>query len=137
VREVSANGPPAVPPTGGTGSISGFVYVTTGEWQPGDDPLRGLGGVTVRLLWTDSDGDMQELTTTTEEDGSFRFENLAAGTYTLAEDLDELADTRGIGDADDYAGDAGGDVSDDEIQNIQLSAGVSATGYTFTEHYRE
>ena len=69
-------------------SISGLVYVdanNSGVYTAGE---TGIGGVTVNLTGTDTNGNAVSLTTTTAGDGSYRFTNLTpsnASGYTITE----------------------------------------------------
>jgi hypothetical protein len=77
-----------VPPTGGTGSIAGMVFLdynaNAGPDAPAEPPL---GGMTV-YLDTNNNGvlDPGETTATTGPDGHYQFTGLAAGTYTVRQD---------------------------------------------------
>jgi hypothetical protein len=118
----------------GSSSISGYVYVDANN--DGSYTLlsgghhAGLGGVTIRLRRTDVSGE-PELVRVTKSDGSFSFDGLAAGTYTLIEDQPSKF-TDGIetvGSGATTAGTAGSDT----ITGIVLSDGDSATDYNFGE----
>ncbi len=108
-------------------SLSGFVYRDSN-----DDGIRGiseqgLAGVIVRLTGTSRNGPV-DLTTLTLADGSYRFENLAPGTYTLTE-----TQPQGFLDGKDTIGTPGGTTSNDRFSNIQLQSGVDGTENNFGE----
>ncbi|MDM4019172.1 cohesin domain-containing protein [Roseiconus lacunae] len=66
---------------GGTDSISGFVFADAngnGELDSGE----AIGGVTIVLTNTGTD---QQFETVTDADGSYSFTDLAAGSYTVAQ----------------------------------------------------
>jgi protocatechuate 3,4-dioxygenase beta subunit len=66
-------------------SVSGFVYVDkngTGNMDPGDP---GIANVRITLTGTDVNGNNVSLTTTTQADGSYIFNTLVAGNYTITE----------------------------------------------------
>ncbi|MBT8334018.1 MAG: MSCRAMM family adhesin SdrC, partial [Deltaproteobacteria bacterium] len=75
----------------GTGSIGDTVYYDAdgnGFQSPGE---RGLGGVTVTLQGDfDNDGTIEAVTTTTDANGTYLFDNLTAGAYTVYVDTTTL-----------------------------------------------
>jgi uncharacterized protein (DUF2141 family) len=96
------------------------VQAATGE--------PGIAGVTVHLTGTDSQGNPVNKTITTGTDGSYTFDNLKAGTYSVQE-----VQPKGFADGVNKAGTSGGTVTNDKIADIQFAAGATATGYTFAE----
>ena len=66
---------------------------------------------------------------TTRGDGSYRFDQLRPGTYTLTE-----VQPAGYLDARDTAGSLGGAVEDDRIVAIAVAPGDRGAGYDFGEH---
>jgi uncharacterized repeat protein (TIGR01451 family) len=112
-----------------TASLSGRVYVdadTSGGFSAGDS---GLGGATVTLTGTDTNGAAVSRTETTVADGSYRFDGLLAGTYRVNE-----TQPAGFADGADSLGSAGGvNTANDEFSGIGLGVGVQATGYDFGE----
>jgi uncharacterized repeat protein (TIGR01451 family) len=110
-------------------SIAGNVYVDGNDNGARDQGEAGIGGVTIALTGTDSQGNAVSLTTTTATSGQYIFSDLLPGTYKLTE-----AQPLAYVDGKDAAGTAGGTLADDMISNIQLGAGVTATGYNFGEH---
>jgi hypothetical protein len=118
----------------GTASLSGYVYIdTNGDGSYAISATQnhtGLGGVTIRLQRTDL-ANQAETVRITKADGSYTFEDLAAGTYTLREDqpskyIDGL-DTAGSGPT--TVGTAGSD----QIAGIVLESGQTGVDYNFGE----
>ncbi|MEZ5343696.1 MAG: SdrD B-like domain-containing protein, partial [Acidimicrobiales bacterium] len=112
------------------GSIAGTVFEdhnNDGVQDVGDD---GIAGVTVTLTGTDDLGNAVSLSTTTDVDGNYSFDDLISGTYTVNE-----AQPGSHLDGIDSAGTSAGDDAavNDEISAIVLAPGVNATGYDFAE----
>jgi len=100
------------------------VQAATGE--------PGIAGVTVRLTGTNGQGHPVSKTTTTGTDGSYRFDNLAAGTYSVEE-----VQPTGFADGQEKAGTSGGSTTtNDKITGITFAANAVATGYAFAEQPR-
>ena len=113
-----------------TGAISGTVFNDLNNDGEPDVDEAGIEGVEVTLTGTDDLGNPVSLTTTTDADGNYLFENLLSGTYTVTET--QPAD---FFDGIDDAGTAGGDDTtvNDEISAIVLGGGELATDYDFGE----
>lgn len=131
--------PPPPPPPVGTASLSGRVFIDP-DGQPDDGDEHILAGVRIVLL----DTNFNEIASTyTDSYGNYRFENLAAGTYSIYEDLDEGAQDPRLADGTNYVGtvngqengSTGGDA--DLIQQIVLAEGDAGVGYDFTERFSE
>ena len=106
-------------------SISGLVWLDfndDGEVNFGESAIEG---VTVELL--DDQGNVID-TTVTDADGVYAFTNLDAGTYTVRE-----VQPLGYNDGKDVVGTEGGVLSNDQVSNITLAAGVDAINYNFGE----
>ena len=102
------------------GSIAGSVV---------DDAGGPIAGVTIDLAGSDANGNTVTASTTTAADGSYRFDDLVGGTYTVTE-----AQPAGYGDGPESIGTAGGaNGTNDQINAIALAGGVDATGYDFAE----
>ena len=93
----------------GTGSIGDFIwYDADGDGTQNEGPASGLGGIDVTLTGDfDNDGVNETRTTTTADDGSYHFDHLLAGNYTVSVDHSDLPggmvathDLDGIGTAD-------------------------------------
>ena len=67
------------------GSFAGSVYVDTNNDGQKEAGEHGLAGVTVTLAGTNSLGQAVHVVQTTAADGSFVFQHLAAGSYTVTE----------------------------------------------------
>ncbi|MDP6047547.1 MAG: SdrD B-like domain-containing protein [Phycisphaerae bacterium] len=109
-------------------SISGSVYVDKDDdgVRDGDEP--GIKGVEVTLTGTDINGDDVNLTTHTNSNGDYSFEDLLAGTYTVTETQPTNYD-----DGKDAVGSEGGTLGNDVISEIDLIAGANAVDYDFGE----
>lgn len=110
-------------------SLGGFVYVDADNDGIKSASEVGIGGVTVTLTGTDDLGNSVRLTQTTASDGSYRFDGLRPGNYTVSETQPD-----GYLDGKEAIGSAGGSLSgNDRISNVVLSSGVQANGYNFGE----
>jgi len=106
-------------------SISGNVHADLdGDCliDPGEPMIEG---VKIELL--DTTGKVIA-TTFTDKNGNYKFDNLKPGTYGVKEYT-----PTGYYDGGQFAGSAGGVVSDDLVTDISLGSGVSATDYNFCE----
>jgi hypothetical protein len=111
---------------GTIGRIAGRVYVDLyrdGVYGPGD-----LGVATIRVIiaGVDDRGASVKLATTTAADGSFSFEGLRPGIYTLREVLPRFFRDQGT-----VAGTSGGKAHVARIGDISLAAEAIASGYNF------
>ena len=113
-----------------TGSIAGTVFEDTNNNGVQDGVEPGIENVTVELSGTDVNGNPVTASTTTGPDGTYLFEGLAGGTYTVTETQPPF-----FLDGIDTAGSEGGDDAtvNDEISSITLPDGVDATDYDFGE----
>lgn len=107
-----------------TGSLGGRVYLDADN-NGADDGEVGLEGVTLTL---ENAASSVSLTAVTGPDGTYLFEDVPAGTYTLTETQPE-----DLLDGDDVAGTFGGTVGNDVIGEIAVAGGVDGTGYDFGE----
>jgi uncharacterized delta-60 repeat protein len=117
----------------GTGvTLSGRVFDdldNDGLFELGD---VGLEGVTVNLTGTDAHGAVARLTTS-GTDGTYSFDQVFAGTYTLTAEQ-----PAGLLDGKEAAGTLGGDVDNSLDSNtiteiVVGNDGAAATGYDFAE----
>ena len=113
-----------------TGSLAGSVFEDPNNDGQFDAGETGIAGVEVTLTGTDDLGNPVLLTTTTDADGNYLFENLISGTYTVTE-----TQPAGYADGMDDAGSAGGDATtvNDEISGVVLAPGEDAVEYDFGE----
>jgi hypothetical protein len=119
------------PPVAGVTSLSGFVYADnnfSGTRDPGEG---GISGITITLTWLDAQGNAVSLSTVTGSDGSYTFTNLAAGTYTLTEQLPSFYfnGTNSVGTVNGSAD--GALVGNNAIGSIVLNAGNAGVEYDF------
>ncbi|WP_181043398.1 SdrD B-like domain-containing protein [Actinokineospora auranticolor] len=100
------------------GSITGRVV------HDGAGPNNGISGVSIALSGAATDS------TTTASDGTFIFENLAPGTYTITE-----TQPIGYGDGEDSGptGTGTGSVGNDVITGIVVASGQTRSEYEFAE----
>jgi len=111
-------------------SISGFVYYdganNNGIRESGE---VGLVGSLVALTGTDSKGQFVYMTTYSGADGSYRFDNLLPGVYTVVQVTQPL----GYLDGKDTAGSLGGVAGYETVQNVSVPAGAHGVEYNFGE----
>jgi SdrD B-like domain len=116
-----------LPPTDGV--ISGAVYVDSddnGVFGPSEEPISG---VTVTLTGTTTDGKTVTLTASTDASGTYRFVDLAPGTYTVTQTQPGAP----YEDGKDTVGTKGGTVSNDRVAGITIAAGQTASANNFGE----
>jgi SdrD B-like domain len=106
-------------------SLSGFVYFDVNE-----DGVResepGVSGTVVTLSGVDDRGANVRLTTATAGDGSYSFNNLRPGTYTITK-----TQPAGWLEGKNAIGLQGGIVGTDQFSNIQLASGQSGPNNNF------
>lgn len=106
-------------------SITGRVHADLNDNCVADPNEQALAGVTVRLL----DASENEVATTvTRTDGTYKFDNLAPGTYTLVQ-----VQPDGYFDGNAKVGSAGGNSSTNRIDQISLESGQHVFAYDFCE----
>ena len=112
-----------------TSSISGRVYLdwdNDGEVDAGES---GLTGIVITLTGTDTLGNDVNLTTTTDANGNYSFDDLAAGTYSVAETQPD-----GVRDGIETVGQGATAVASDNLfSQLVLGVGVDATDFNFAE----
>jgi len=75
-----------VPPASGI-SLSGTVFVDADHDGVMDNGETGVGGVQITLTGTDLNGNQVTLTATTAGDGTYSFQDLAPGTYSVTQSV--------------------------------------------------
>lgn len=111
------------------GSIVGAVYFDHNRNGVRDVDEPGIAGVTITLTGTDLAGAPVSRTTTTAADGSYRFDNIHAGVYAIAE-----AQPASFAQGTNAIGTAGGQiVATDIVGQINLVPGAIVDGYLFGE----
>ncbi len=110
-------------------SFTGFVYgdLNNNGSMEGNEP--GISGVLMELL--DANGNPTGVTTTTDANGQYKFDNLAPGTYGVR----QVAQPAGYFDGLDSPGNAGGTAQNpgDMITGLTVNPGQQASGYKFGE----
>ena len=113
----------------GASSLSGFVYDDSadnnGIKETGE---AGIGGVVIKLVYSDGQGHTLSLIRTTNADGSYSFKGLHAGTYKIYEYT-----PNGWIDGKDAAGSLGGTAGNDVISGITVPASANVINYNFGE----
>ena len=112
-----------------TATLAGINWVDSDSDGIIDADETLLPGTNLTLTGTDEDGNNVSLSTVSDVNGAYLFEDLQPGTYTVT----QLQPTLFI-DNDDYFGAiGGGSVSGPNALTVTLAAGDDATGYNFSE----
>lgn len=116
-------------------SLRGTVYHdrnNNGLQEAGEE---GISGVTMQLLnadgtpvYVNNNGTQMAVTTVTDANGDYAFENLFAGTYQIR----EIQPTN-FNDGIDRVGSLGGVMTNDLLREIVLQSGQHGTDYDFGE----
>lgn len=117
-------------------SLSGFVYndqnndgIKQNDTLPSGQPREpGIGGVSVTLTGTNDIGQQVQQTTTTAADGSYKFDKLRPGTYSVQEQQ-----PTGYASGKNSVGTLGGTASNDLFSNIVVNGGAVGQNYDFAE----
>ena len=109
-------------------SISGFVYVDANDNGARNAGETEVSGVTLTLSGVDASGNSVSRTTVSNASGTWTFNDLVGGSYTVVE-----AQPTSYADGRDAAGTAGGTVTNDRIAAISIGAGIDAANYLFGE----
>ena len=114
------------------GSLAGEVFLDSNSDGVRDPGEFALSGVRVALTGTDEAGNLVTRMTTTGADGSYLFDLLPAGTYTITE-----LQPAGYFDGDDTLGTVDGEPSgtagNDVFSGITLAGGATGVDYVFAE----
>ncbi len=89
--------------------------------------LAPISGVAITLAGTDDRGGSVSATATTAADGSYKFDGLRPGSYTINE-----TQPAGLLDGNDSVGNLGGTAGND-VLTVNVLAGAKGIGYNFTE----
>jgi cyclophilin family peptidyl-prolyl cis-trans isomerase/uncharacterized surface anchored protein len=123
----SAPSTPNNPPAPTRSTLSGQVFADADDDGVKDTGEAGVGGVTVTLTGTDNRGESVNKTATTNANGNYTFTGLRPGDYSV-----NGTPVTGFTDGTAIPGSAGGTASGtDEISDITLTSGETATGYLF------
>src|SRR5208283_4253662 len=110
-------------------SLSGYVYVDANNDGIKQTSELGIPSVTVSLTGTDDLNNAVSLTTTTQTDGSYGFNNLRPGTYAITE-----AQPAGYPEGKDTIGSQGGSsATQDVFSNVVLTSGTTGVNNNFGE----
>nr|WP_272494159.1 SdrD B-like domain-containing protein [Stenotrophomonas mori] len=120
------------------GGIGGFVYNDSNDDGIKQAGEGGYAGVTVVLSGTDDLGNPVNVTMTTDVDGSYQFDNLRPGTYTVTEPTQPPETLNGITTAGTIDGNSVGVATDRDtvpsaISGIVLPVGASSIDNNFGE----
>jgi hypothetical protein len=139
VRAAAPAAPPVVPPPP-TGRLSGKVVLDLDRDGVLTEAERntGIAGVTIELRVTDAAGLTRTVGfATTAADGSYAFDALAAGTYTVIQSQPpqwgDGADFVGTGGGVYFGGQTADGFSNDGFREVVLAAGQVVTDYIFAE----
>jgi hypothetical protein len=115
-----------------TGIVSGIVWADTNNNGTVDDREMAIPGVTIRLTGQDSRGQVVEITTMTATDGTYVFDELPGGTYTIIQTqppaFHDGQDVLGMSESGEH-----GQAGDDQFIGIVIQPAQQATGYNFGE----
>ncbi|MEZ6134168.1 MAG: SdrD B-like domain-containing protein [Pirellulaceae bacterium] len=119
-------------------TLSGVVYHDANNNGLMDGAEVGIGGVRITLSGTNDQGAIAPVVFVTNSDGSFHFNSLRPGVYTLTQTQPTFNAPSGRAYADGRDGDgslANGDATsvNDSISSIELSAGDAGSNYRFGE----
>ncbi len=111
------------------GSIAGFVYLDHNLDGVLQQTEGRVAGITITLTGTLTNGTaVPQRTTTTGVDGSYKFDDLQPGTYTIAQTQPSL-----LVDGKDTVGSQGGENPTNDQFRITVAEGVDGTGNNFAE----
>ena len=116
------------------GSLSGFVYIDSNNNGLRDAGEEAFDGVSISLTGTDDFGNAVSLQATTDTNGAYSFNDLAPGSYTVAE-TQPTGQRNGIPivDGKDTIGSQGGTIPANDTFAITLTEGTNGTNNNFAE----
>ena len=109
-------------------SLSGVVFVDANMDGARDASELGVPGTVIRLSGTESSGGDVQLSTLTLSDGSYRFDLMQPGSYSISE-----RQPSAMADGLDSTSVTGATVGDDLISGIALADGQNLAGNNFGE----
>lgn len=109
-------------------SLAGLVFDDRNGNHIRDAGEPGIANVTITLTGVQNNGQNVSRTVQTGADGTYRFQGLLAGTYTITQ-----TQPSGYDEGRAFAGTAGGTTNTNVITNIVLGVNVNATGYNFSD----
>jgi large repetitive protein len=117
-----------------TSAIAGRVWLDADNSGTINGAETGITGITIELTGTDAAGRPVNLSTTTDAQGNWRFDNLAPGSYTVREPAQPAGTVNGA----TVPGTRGGTATPpattpSAISGINLGVGESATANNFGE----
>ncbi len=113
-------------------TLSGFVYFDVDDDGVKDSAELPLAGVTITLTGTTVSNQTVNLSVETLDDGSYKFENLAPGNYTLVQTQPAFTI-----DGKDTAGSQGGTVTNNQIAITNMAQGTMGINNNFGERGRD
>lgn len=121
-----------------TGSISGKVYNDSNDNGIAENDEAGIANVVIELVGSDDLGNPVSLSTTTDADGNYRFDDLRPGTYTVTEPTQPAQTLNGITTAGSIGGTSvgsatGKDTVPSSISQIVLPIGGDSIHNNFGE----
>jgi len=111
--------------------LAGSVFLDANRNGTRDPKEFGIATVKISLRGRDNTNTPVILTTETNAEGQYQFDNLRPGTYSLAESQPNVFRTGG-----ESTGSLGGQTSRNRITQINLTAGQVGTDYNFSETTR-
>jgi VCBS repeat-containing protein len=110
------------------GVLSGFVYIDADGDGTRDDGEAGVPGVLMSLSGTDNGGAAVDLTTLSQSDGSYSFDDLNPGTYAISENQPQP-----LFDGQESTSATGATMGNDQIATIALGDEQTIAGNDFGE----
>lgn len=108
-------------------SVAGFVYLDTNDDGIKEAGEAGLAGVAITLTGTNDLGPVTA-STTTAADGSYQFQNLRPGHYSITE-----TEPASYLHGKNALGSLGGSLVSDQVISLTLATGAAGNQYDFAE----